>query len=395
MTNQQCGLQLLSMSVLAAGCGHRALHPVAPSADAGFAPDLVDAGLASPDAARSLDGANDVGSTDLAELSSCNSHVSFHVEPDPSLDLTTLCPESCGGPLATLTSGTTQLRAGYWLSLDIPVVWVNTGRINGCVLACDTCQPVFCHSCIALTDFPASGFAPVWDGSYFLQGTCNGNACMGPTACAPAGHYVASFCVQRGVTIQGPYGPGGCLPLSRLDASSTQPMACGSVEFDLPSTASLSVKLLGATGARVPIDPGLASAVLDLVGSYRLTSSSGAFAGQTGSSKVQFTDVDTLVAEGIDSDLVIVTNPLPGDFPGSCTVPINVTVDGAGNWSLQNPATTCTTDGATVTLYPGYYTVSSSGRDLLIVAAGSSTGGLRSGTETFAFAYSGSAVRSP
>jgi hypothetical protein len=185
------------------------------------------------------------------------------------------------------------------------------------------------------------------------------------------------------------------MPLSRLDPSPTQIESCGTAEFDLPSVASVSVKIRAAAGTRVPLDPGLAQAVLGLAGSYRLGTSSGTMADEAGPTKVQFADVDLVVASGIDSDLVVITNPLPGDFPGSCTIPVNVAIDGAGNWSLQNPATTCASDGATVTLYPGYYKVSPSGPDLAVVAAGSSTGGSRSATGTFAFAYSGLALRSP
>jgi hypothetical protein len=368
------------------------MRQLGPSPDA--APDLVDARVTSPDAAGSFDGTSDRGGPDATVTSECGSLVSFHVEQDLSVDPTTVCDE-CGGPMATLTSGTTQIRVGSWLGMDTTAVWVTSHPINSCALACDTCQPIFCHSCVILSPAPTTGLDVAWDGSYYLQGTCNGNACMGPTACAPAGHWVAKFCMPRGVTVRGPYRSGACMPLSKLDPSPTRIESCGTAEFDLPSVASLSVKIRAAAGTRVPLDPGLARAVLGLAGSYRLGTSSGTMADEAGPTKVQFADVDLLVAGGIDSDLVVTTNPLPGDFPGSCTIPVNVAIDGAGNWSLQNPATTCASDGATVTLYPGYYKLSPSGPNLAVVAAGSSTGGSRSATETFAFAYSGLALRSP
>jgi hypothetical protein len=395
--DRPCGLFLLSVAALAAGCEHRALRPAGPAADAGLAPDAADAAPTPPDAASSADGRRDGGNPDVTTVTSdCGSLVSFHVEPDPSVDPSTLCPLECGGPLATLTSGTTQFQAGTWLNLSVPVVWVTPGRINGCVLSCDTCEMVFCHSCIVLSTFPTVGFDTAWDGSYFAQGTCNGNACMGPIVCAPVGHWSARFCMQRGVTVAGPYGSGGCIPLSKLDPSATHPEACGTAEFDLPSAASVSVKMHSSAGIRVPLDPGLASTILGFAGSYRLSpSSGGSTASQSGSTKVQFADSALALASAIDSDVVIVTNPLPGDFPGSCTIPLNVAMDGTGGWSLQNPATTCAADGAIVTLYPGYYTVSPLGSNLAVVAAGSSTGGLLSAAETFAFAYSGLATRSP
>jgi hypothetical protein len=388
---------LLSVAALVTGCHHGGLRQVAPSADAGAAPDAAGAELGAADAVfPPADRPSDAYGTDATADPACGSpRIGFHLEPDPSVDPTTLCTVECGGPLATLTSGGTQLRAGSWISLDVPVVWGSPSRPNGCVLGCDTCQPIFCHSCIVASSFPATGFDVVWYGTYYVQGTCNGNPCMGPTACAPTGHYGASFCIQRGLTVHGSLGPGGCLSLSKLDSSVTWPSACGSAEFDLPSTVSLSVKLGGPVGTRGSIDPGLAAALLDLVGSYRLNPSSGTIADETGIAKVQFSDADLAVASDANSDLTVITNPLPGDFPGSCTIPLNAVVDAAGDWSLTNPGTTCAVGGATVTLYPGYYTVTSSGRDLAVRAAGNSTGGIKSATETLAFAYSGTAVRSP
>jgi hypothetical protein len=393
--NWRCGSRLLAIVVLAAGCGHRALRSAGPSTDAGLAPDAADAAAATPDAAPSVDGRRDGSNPDVTVTSDCGSLVRFHVEPDPSVDPSTLCPQECGGPLATLTSGSTQFQAGTWLNFNVPVVWVTPYKINACVLGCDTCEMIFCHSCIVSSTFPTVGFDTAWDGSYFAQGTCNGNACMGPIVCAPVGRWSARFCMQRGVTVRGPYGSGGCIPLSKLDPSATHPEACGTAEFDLPSAASVSVKMRSSGGERVPLDPGLTSTILGFAGSYRLSPSSGTMASQTGSTKIQFADSALSLAGAADSDLVIVTNPLPGDFPGSCTIPLNIATAGTDGWSLWNPATTCATDGASITLYPGYYTVSPSGKNLAVVAAGSSTGGLLSAAETLAFAYSGTAVRSP
>ena len=378
-------------------CGsHHTLRTVASSPDGGAAPETRDAERpALETAAPSVDSASEGGVVDPTTVSRCGSQVSFHIAPAPGLDTSTLCPfYGCETMSATISSGAIQFGAGSYLSPAESVMWSGL-TINGCGLLCDTCQEVFCHSCVVLGIFTRLIYDRVWDGSYFLQGTCNGEACMGPTACAPAGHYVANFCVQKGVTAKEGLSDVGCYPLSELNESLAQPLACGSVEFDLPSTVWLSVNLGGAAGTRGPIDPGLPSALLDLVGSYRVSSSSGGFGSVSESKKLQFTDVDMVIAKGSDSDLVVVTNPLPGDFPGSCSIPVNIVADASGNWSLQNPATTCTSGGATVTLYPGYFTLTGTSASIALSAAGSSTGGTQSATQTFAFAYSGIAVRAP
>ena len=156
------------------------------------------------------------------------------------------------------------------------------------------------------------------------------------------------------------------------------------------------MKLGEVVETRGPIDPGVASALLDLVGNYRASSSSGGLVSISESKKLQFDDVDMVIAKGSDSDLVVVTNPLPGDFLGSCSIPLNIVADGSGNWSLQNPATTtCTSAGATVTVYPGYFTMTGTSESIALSAAGSSTGGTQSAGQTFAFAYSGIAIRAP
>jgi hypothetical protein len=355
-------------------------------------PDAVDVAAMSSDGASSADATSDGPVPDSTPTADCGTLVTFHVIPDVAVDPDTLCPMDCGGPLATLASGSVQLRASYWLSPSTPVVWVTPYKINSCAVSCETCQTIFCHSCIVTTEFPPSGFSPSWDGSYFLQGTCNGNVCMGPTACVATGRYTATFCVQKGITTKTRLG-GACLPLGKLDPSQMQATACGSVDFEIPSTASLPVKVGGTVGTRVPLDPAIASALLDLVGDYRLNPSSGSIGVDTGAAKLEFANVDLAVAAATDSDLLVVTNPLPGEFPDSCEIPLNVAIDGTGRWSLENPAVTCTKGTATITLYPGYYRLSASERDLAIAAAGAVAGGTRSGDQTFAFAYSGLAQR--
>jgi hypothetical protein len=381
--------------LLLLACGGRHSLRIAGASPDGSVPPEADAWAPVEAAAGPSDASPEGGAVDATPTARCGSQVSFQVGPGPGVDPGTLCPLSaCDGLSATLTSGPVQFAAGTWLSPAVPVIWANS-TLNGCGLLCATCQMVSCHSCIALRTFPIPGYQRVWDGSYFLEGTCNGNACMGPTACAPAGHYVANFCMQKGVPSKGSYGDTGCLSLSGLNATWAQPLACASVEFDLPSTVSLYVGLGGVAQARTPIDPGLASALRDLVGSYRVSASSVGFGSPSGASKLQFADAVMTLAQGGDADVVMAMNPLPGDFPGSCSIPMNAIVDAGGQWSLQNPATTCSSGGATVTLYPGYVTVTGSSSTLALAVAGSSTGGTRSAAETFGFAYSGVALRAP
>jgi hypothetical protein len=374
--------QLLALAVLPLSCGHRSsLHTLAPPAD-GSAPDAADA-VARPDV-----------SPDTLPDAGCGSWIAFRVEPDPAVDPTTLCPVDCGGPLATLASGTVQYEAGYWLSLGTPVVWADAPQVNSCALSCDTCKVIFCHSCVVSTIFPAGGvFHPVWDGSYYLQGTCNGNACMGGKACAPPGRYTATFCIPKGVPSQAG-GASSSIPLSLMDGATMQAKACGSADFDLPEAASPVVKI-GGPLLRVPRDYIFASALQAVTGNYVFTPSSGSIAGPNGPAKRGLAGGPLTINPGTDSDLQIVVNPLPDDFPDLCTIPVNAFADRNGNWSLQNPATTCTSGNAVVTLYPGYYYVSLSGDILVISAGGNSTGGSLSADQTLAFAYSGTAARAP
>ena len=95
------------------------------------------------------------------------------------------------------------------------------------------------------------------------------------------------------------------------------------------------------------------------------------------------------VAASAVADLLVTTNPLPGDFPGKCDIPLSLVTDESGQWSLQNRTTVaCALAGATVTLYRGYYAMKTSNGNLVISAAGNTAGGTQSKSDTWGFAYS-------
>jgi hypothetical protein len=326
--------------------------------------------------------------TDLAPAASCGSQVTFRLEPDPDADPGTLCLYGCEGiSSATISSGSTQFRAAGELQPGVAVVWGSPPKPVGCATLCDTCEMGLCHSCPARLSPFANAIDATWDGSYFIQGTCSGTTCAGPNTCAPAGHYVVTFCVHRGVSVDNL-----CVPLFYM--SGFRKEACTSVELDLPITVALPVRIGTNASPRATPDAGAGPGLADFVGTYLLHSSSAMFFAGTGSSSLSFMDVSLSIAPGTVSDFVVTTNPVPGDYPDTCDIPVNLTLDAQGNWSLQNPLTTCTAGGATAVLYAGYYTVATANGNLAVSGAGITTGGAKSNANRWGFAYTGVAVPS-
>ena len=163
-------------------------------------------------------------SGDNGDSGPCGSQVVFKILPLPGVDPNSFCSYGCYGlSTITFTSAFTQLTAD---DIAQPT----------CVPLCDECDGVVisgCHSCPSgFPLFLAVDFHNYsWDGSYFTKSTCGGGkVCQGPQLCASAGHYTGEFCALRG-SVSGNY----CTPL--------QEAACTTVEFDLPSTATIAVEL--------------------------------------------------------------------------------------------------------------------------------------------------------
>jgi hypothetical protein len=382
--------------VVLVGCNRRtALGPVV--ADAGDAAVGADrAGSDSLAVAQETgtdvvlmptDGGAADATADLDPGASCGSQVSFRLEPDPDADPSTLCLYGCEGiSSATIGFGSTWFRAGSELNPGVAVVWGFAPKAVGCARLCDTCEFGFCHPCPAQLSPFANAISVTWDGSYFVQGTCDGTTCAGPSTCAPAGHYLATFCVHRGVTVDH-----HCFPLFYMNSPAQE--ACTSVEFDLPTTIALPVRIGSDRSSRATPDAGAGPGPADFVGTYLLHSSSAGFVIGGANSSLSFTDVALSIAPGTVSDFVVTANPVPGDYPGVCDIPVNLTSDSQGNWSLQNPLTTCASGGATATLYKGYYTVATANGNLAVSGAGLTTGGAQSKANSWGFAYTGVAVR--
>jgi hypothetical protein len=203
--------------LILAGCGRTDLNSFSPATtDGATGTDSRFTSLGSP--ADTRDSAND--SADTGPAGQCGSQVTFQIAaaaPD------SLCAYGCDTvSTITLASGSSQLSAA---DIAYPL----------CEAVCDSCDArPLCPSCPGISPFPAAGISRTWDGSYLPSGgTCGTQPCRGPRVCAPAGHYTGTFCAMRG-SVVGSH----CTPLQ-----GTQATACATVEFDLPSTATIAVAI--------------------------------------------------------------------------------------------------------------------------------------------------------
>jgi hypothetical protein len=195
----------------------------------------IDGTSADHDAASGSEDASSssVDSGEAGAASQCGSEVEFRVVAAPGFDPSSLCLMPCDGVSLLLTSGATQLWVGFVWTPDYEVVWTaSPQRYFRGAASCDTCSSPPSSSCAGgVETFPVDGISRTWPGTYFAVGaTCNGQACMGPALCAPAGHYTATACATRGST-------------SGNVCSPTQDTACGAAEFDLPSTTTVTIGL--------------------------------------------------------------------------------------------------------------------------------------------------------
>jgi hypothetical protein len=109
--------------------------------------------------------------------------------------------------------------------------------------SCRTCQPSFGAGCGAIQcpqpqGIAVTGAKMVWDGSYFAGSTCTLQqsqvSCSDPAFAAP-GKYTAKFCATPG-TLTGPDGgPRQCV--------ASGAMKCATVQFDYPSTTTVTATL--------------------------------------------------------------------------------------------------------------------------------------------------------
>lgn len=163
-------------------------------------------------------------SSDTGSAESCGSALSFKIVAAAGIDPGSFCTYGCYGvEEIVFTSGPAQVTAD---DIEYP----------NCTPLCDACgMTPPCHSCPGVNPLPSAGFSYDWDGSYWGNGTCGVQACRGPRLCAPPGHYTGEFCAVRGSTDSG-----RCTPSQGLGS---QDVSCSTVEFDLPSTATIAVEL--------------------------------------------------------------------------------------------------------------------------------------------------------
>jgi len=212
---RRCSAALLILVVV--GCGRTGMNSLShATTDATIGTDswlrdtggLVDTGVLASDS-------RDAGAAGL-----CGSGISFQIAAAPGVDPDSFCTAGCSVVAkTTFTFGSTQISAD---DISEP----------NCVALCEQCDVTpICHSCIGIGLLPAAGFKFSWDGSYRTSaGTCGGRPCRGPRLCAPAGRYTGEFCILRG-SVSG----GRCFP--------SQDTSCSTVEFDVPSTATIAVEI--------------------------------------------------------------------------------------------------------------------------------------------------------
>ena len=318
---------------------------------------------------------------------SCGSQISFHIGSAADVDPATLCLYGCDGLSVVMSSGQTQFAVSTFLVYGIQAVWSPGQTSIGCAVLCDGCSQLLCPPCPLAGSVPARGLDRAWDGTFSPDdGTCNGKACVGPARCAPPGHYSAQFCVPRGITVNKT-----CVLPSVLGSATSNTSYCTTVAFDLPSTTTLSVELGGSDRTTASIDGGNRTVELaGLPGNYNVKGSLGGITDGMGKGPIQFDVVPFFIALGTDSDLLVTTNPLPTDFSGTCSIPMNATRDADGNLLLENLATTCTDGSATITQSPSNYQLApqSGTGNLSLYVLGTITGATRENGQ-LGFAYSG------
>jgi len=342
------------------------------------------------DAPSSLVEASDIAADSGVDgVGPCGSQISFHMTTVADVDPATLCLYGCDGLSTVMTSDQTQFAVSTLFLPGIRALWSPAQTDIGCVVLCDACRRLLCPPCpnVGGGSVLSGGLDRVWDGTFSPDdGTCNGQTCVGPARCAPPGRYTTQICVPRGIVVNKT-----CVLPYVLDSAAVNHQVCTTVAFDLPSTATVSVELGGSYGVAGPVDGGDRTAELArLLDNYSAKASSGGITDGTGKGPVQFDLAPLTIALGTDSDLLVTTNPLPTDFSGTCSIPMNATPDAADNLLLENLATTCTDGTATITLSQGNYQLApqSGAVGLRLSALGTITGATRERGQ-LGFAYSG------
>jgi hypothetical protein len=222
MKIRRYGLAISALSAL--GCGGSTTTRLQPAVvDAATNPEVTN------DAAQDLDDFANTetfpgSSTDTGNSGSCGSALSFQIVAAAGIDSGSFCTYGCYGvEKIVFTSGSAQVTAD-------DIAYPNCTPLCG---ACGT-TPI-CHSCSGINPLPPAGVSYDWDGAYWGNGTCGAQACRGPRLCAPPGHYTGEFCAVRGSTDSG-----RCTPSQGVGS---QDVSCSTVEFDLPSTATITVEL--------------------------------------------------------------------------------------------------------------------------------------------------------
>jgi len=217
-----CPYGLAVVQLIAVGCGRSGTARTSPvPIDAAPALDLGSDGA--EDVAAVVDTETSAaGPSDGGAAESCGTALSFRIVAAAGIDAGSFCTYGCYAiEKIVFTSGSTYVAAD-----DIAP--------SSCVPLCNACDAIPpCHSCFGFNPFPSEGVSISWDGSYWGRGTCGTERCVGPRLCAPAGHYTGQFCALRGSTASG-----RCT--QDIDFHD---VACGTVELDLPSTATMTVEI--------------------------------------------------------------------------------------------------------------------------------------------------------
>ncbi len=217
-------LGFAAVALVVVGCGRTSLEWSPPArSDAAMVSD--GSGDSTRDEGALADAHADAGSpSDVGAAGSCGSRISFSIVAAAGVDPGSFCTYGCNsiGEIAFANN-------------DIQLTTDDVVAPN-CVSLCDACgSPTLCHSCSGIGLFPSAGVNYTWDGSHWATGICGANSCRGPRLCAPAGHFAGTFCAWRGTTVSG-----RCTP---SQGSPGADVSCTTVEFDLPSTESITVEL--------------------------------------------------------------------------------------------------------------------------------------------------------
>jgi hypothetical protein len=99
---------------------------------------------------------------------------------------------------------------------------------QACLADCNVCQPMACPAlCRAPSPLTTTPVTFKWNGTDWVNATCGANVSCEDSACAPAGHYVATLCAN---VVQAEMAP-ACIP-------SSQGAVCKDFDFDWPPPPS-------------------------------------------------------------------------------------------------------------------------------------------------------------